>query len=172
MLSKRLYELINSYEDFPIKGIVFRDLMPVFLEPKVYGELIENMSSQKIFKDADAIISIESRGFLVGSGIALATKKPMITARKPEKLPGKLISQSFSLEYGSNSLSIQESSLNQYESFAIVDDLLATGGTAEAVCKIIESLGKKVTGISVVIELNSLNGRAKLKAPVASIIKY
>ena len=74
MLSERLYELINSYEDFPVKGIIFRDLMPVFLAPEVYAELIENMSSQRIIKQADAIISIESRGFLLGSGIALATK--------------------------------------------------------------------------------------------------
>ena len=113
-LSSRLGSLIKTYKDFPREGILFRDLLPVFEEPSVFSELIEEMASDPMFKEADAIISIDARGFLVGSSLALKLKKPMIVARKPGKLPGDLISKSYELEYGSNSLSIQKDALNEF----------------------------------------------------------
>ena len=130
-----LNELIDTYKDFPKKGIEFKDVLGIIQEPKVFKELILKMSSSQIIKNAEAIISIDARGFIFGSAISLQTAKPMIVARKPGKLPGKLLEENYSLEYGENSLSIQKKALQKYTSFAIVDDLLATGGTVKCVSK-------------------------------------
>ena len=124
------------------------------------------MSSSEIIKNADAIISIDARGFIFGSAISLESSKPMILARKPGKLPGELSEEKYSLEYGENSLSVQKKALQKYNSYAIVDDLLATGGTVNCVSKLIKSNNKKVTGLLVVVELKDLKGRFKLDFPV------
>ena len=128
------------------------------------------MSTNKVIKSSEAIVSIEARGFIFGSAISLQTSKPMIVARKPGKLPGKLIQKSYDLEYGSNSLAIQEESIKPYKSFAIVDDLLATGGTVKCVAEILNDSSKVISGLSVVIELGDLCGRDKFKFPVESNI--
>ncbi len=146
--------------------------MPVLSNPKVYSALIDEMSTSSICAEAEAIIAIDARGFLFGSGIALKLSKPMVVARKPGKLPGDLISNSYDLEYGSNSLSMQKDELNPYKKLMIVDDLLATGGTVECVSNMLFSLGKKVVGLSVVIELSNLNGKEKFNFPVISQICY
>ena len=162
--------LIDSYKDFPKKGIEFKDILGIIQEPRIFKELILNMSSSKIIKNAEAIIAIDARGFIFGSAIALQSAKPMIVARKPGKLPGELVAKNYSLEYGENSLSIQKKALHKYKSFVIVDDLLATGGTANCVSKIIESNYKEVVGILVVAELSGLKGRLKLDFPVESYL--
>ena len=172
MRIKRLDELIDTYEDFPKKGIDFKDVLGIIQDPKLFKELILKMSSSQIIKKADAIISIDARGFIFGSAIALQTSKPMIVARKPGKLPGELLKENYSLEYGENSLSIQKKALKKYDSFAIVDDLLATGGTVNCVSKILKSKNKKVTGLLVVVELTKLQGRLKLNFPVESSINF
>ena len=172
MRIKRLDELIDTYEDFPKKGIDFKDVLGIIQDPKLFKELILKMSSSQIIKKADAIISIDARGFIFGSAIALQTSKPMIVARKPGKLPGELLKENYSLEYGENSLSIQKKALKKYDSFAIVDDLLATGGTVNCVSKILKSKNKKVTGLLVVVELTKLQGRLKLKFPVEASINF
>ena len=125
-----------------------------------------------MFKQSDAIIAIDARGFLLGSSIALKAGKPLIVARKPGKLPGELLSKSYNLEYGSNALSIQKDSLSSFNTFAIVDDLLATGGTVKCISNILESAGKKISGLAVVIELSDLNGKASFQFPVSSQVKY
>ena len=130
------------------------------------------MSSSQIIKNADAIISIDARGFIFGSAISLQASKPMIVARKPGKLPGELLENNYSLEYGENSLSIQKKALNKYKTFAIVDDLLATGGTVNCVAKILESNNKNVAGIIVVVELMELEEKLKLNPPVESFITF
>jgi len=172
MRIKRLNELIDTYKDFPKKGIEFKDVLGIIQEPKVFKELILKMSSSQIIKNAEAIVSIDARGFIFGSAISLQTSKPMILARKPGKLPGKLLEENYSLEYGENSLSIQEKALKKYTSFAIVDDLLATGGTANCVSKILKSKNKEVSGLLVVVELMELEGRFKLNFPVESSIIF
>ena len=169
---KEIKEFINDYPDFPKKGILFRDLSPILTKPKLFSELIEKMSCSSIIKSADALISIDARGFIFGSAIALKTLKPMIIARKPGKLPGDLVELAYSLEYSENALSIQRESVKGFESFAIVDDLLATGGTVLCVEKILRSLGKKITGISVVVELKDLNARSKIDFPIDSQVIY
>ena len=170
MRMKKLNELIDTYKDFPKKGIKFRDVLGIIQEPEVFKELILKMSSSHIIKNADAIISIDARGFIFGSAISLQASKPMVVARKPGKLPGELLEQNYNLEYGNNSLSIQKKALKKYTSYAIVDDLLATGGTVNCVSNILKSQNKKILGLLVVVELKELEGSAKLDFPVESII--
>ena len=167
---KKLEELISTYKDFPKKGINFKDVLEIIQEPQVFNELIIKMSSSQILKKSEAIISIDARGFIFGSAIALQSSKPMIVARKPGKLPGELITEKYKLEYGRNSLSIQKNSLKKYKSYAIVDDLLATGGTVNCVSKLLERGDKEIKGLLVVVELGELRGRLKLNFPIESIV--
>ena len=164
--------LITTYRDFPKKGIEFKDVLGIIQDPEIFKELIFKMSSSQIIKNAEAIISIDARGFIFGSAISLQASKPMIVARKPGKLPGELLEKSYSLEYGHNSLSIQKKALQKFNSYAIVDDLLATGGTVNCVSNILKSNNKEVVGLLVVVELIKLEGRLKLKIPIESSITF
>ena len=169
---KKLEKLILTYKDFPKKGINFKDVLEIMQEPEVFKELILKMSSSKILKNSEAIISIDARGFVFGSAIALQSSKPMIVARKPGKLPGDLVTEKYNLEYGENSLSIQKISLKKFNSYVIVDDLLATGGTVDCVAKILSRNDKKIIGLLTVVELVSLRGRSKFNFPVESHISF
>ena len=167
---KKLRDLIETHKDYPKKGIDFKDVLGIIQEPKIFKQLILKMSSSQIIKNAEAIISIDARGFIFGSAIALESSKPMIVARKPGKLPGELLKKDYILEYGENSLSIQKKALQKFNSFAIVDDLLATGGTVNCVSELLQSNGKEVSGLLVVVELNKLKGRTKFNFPVEASI--
>ena len=169
---KSIKEFIYTYKDYPKKGIEFKDVLGIIQEPMIFEELIVKMSSSQIIKNAEAIISIDARGFIFGSAISLQASKPMIVARKPGKLPGELIEKKYSLEYGENTLSIQKEVLEKYKSYAIVDDLLATGGTVNCVSEILESINKEVVGIMVVVELMKLKGRLNLNYPLESIVTF
>ena len=169
---KKLIEVIETYNDYPKKGIEFKDVLGIIQEPRIFKELILEMSSSQIIKNAEAIISIDARGFIFGSAISLQVSKPMIVARKPGKLPGELVEKNYSLEYGENTLSIQKKALKKYSSYAIVDDLLATGGTVNCVSKILESNNKEVVGVLVVVELMKLEGKLKLNYPTESFVKF
>ena len=138
MENEKLTELIETYKDFPSSGIEFKDVLGIIQEPKIFKALILDMSSSQIIKNAEAIISIDARGFIFGAAISLQASKPMIVARKPGKLPGELFKKNYNLEYGENSLSIQKKSLQKFNSYAIVDDLLATGGTVNCVSNLLE----------------------------------
>ena len=166
----QLKSLISSHRNFPKKGIVFRDVLEILQEPTIFEKLIKNMSSVDFLLESDAIISIDARGFIFGSAIAFHTSKPIIFARKPGKLPGELVSRSYELEYGKSSLSIQKESLEKFNSFVIVDDLLATGGTVNCVTELLKSKNKMVVGLLVVVELSELNGRSRFNFPVESTI--
>ena len=167
---KKLESLIKTYNDFPKKGIAFKDLLEIIQDSEVFRELIFQMSSNKIIKNSEAIISIDARGFIFGSAISFQASKPMIVARKPGKLPGELIQEQYDLEYGKNFLSIQKESIKKFNSYAIVDDLLATGGTVDCVAKLINKSGKKITGLLTVVELLELRGKSRFDFPVESII--
>ncbi len=167
---KNLERLIKTYYDFPKKGIAFKDIFGIIQDPEVFRELILKMSSNKVIKNSEAIISIEARGFIFGSAISLQTSKPMVVARKPGKLPGELLKENYSLEYGKGTLSVQKDSLEKFNSYAIVDDLLATGGTIECVANLIRKSGKRVSGSVTVIELMELNGRCRFDFPVESML--
>ena len=170
MENEKLINLIDTYQDFPKKGIDFKDVLGIIQEPKIFKELILKMSSSQIIKNAEAIISIDARGFIFGSAISLQASKPMIVARKPGKLPGELYKKKYSLEYGDNTLSIQKKALQKHNSYAIVDDLLASGGTANCVSKLLKSNSKEITGLLVVVELLELKGRLSLEFPIESIV--
>ena len=167
---KKLEKLILTYKDFPKKGINFKDVLEILQEPEVFKELILKMSSSKILKKSEAIISIDARGFIFGSAVALESSKPMIVARKPGKLPGHILTREYDLEYGKNSLSIQSNALKKFNSFVIVDDLLATGGTVNCVSRMLQDQKKEILGLITVIELSKLKGRSKIDFPVESII--
>ena len=167
---KKLESLIKTYNDFPKKGIAFKDVLEIIQDPEVFRELILRMSSHQVIKNSDAIISIEARGFIFGSAISFQASKPMIVARKPGKLPGELIQENYNLEYGKNSLSIQKKAVKKFNSYVILDDLLATGGTANCVANLINKIGKEVSGLLTVVELRELRGRSKFKFPVNSMI--
>ena len=167
---KKLEDLISTYEDFPKEGISFKDILGITQDPEVFRKLISSMSSSQIVKNSDAIVSIDARGFIFGSAISLQSSKPMIVARKPGKLPGELVKMSYSLEYGENFLSIQKKALEKFDSYAIVDDLLATGGTVECVANLLKTNNKEVVGLLTVVELSVLKGRKKFDFPVESVI--
>ena len=165
---KEILEIITNYADFPQKGIIFKDLLGILREPDIFRVLINRMASSQELQDSDAILAIEARGFIFGSAIAFQSGKPMIVARKPNKLPGKLIMKDYKLEYGTNTLAIQKKSIEKYQKINVVDDILATGGTAECISKLLLSIGKEISGFSMVVEIKSLNGRKKLTRPVTS----
>ena len=167
---KNLESLIKPYNDFPQKGIAFKDILGLIHDPEVFRELILKMSSKKVIKGSEAIISIEARGFIFGSAISLQTSKPMLVARKPGKLPGELVKENYYLEYGESTLSIQKESLEKFNSYVIIDDLLATGGTIECVANLIRKCGKEVIGSVTVVELVKLNRKQKLDFHDASIL--
>ena len=172
MENNNLKLAIDSYPDFPQEGIVFRDVLPILRNPDIFSDLIKEMSNNKELKNSDAIIAIDARGFIFGAAISLHLSKPLVVARKPGKLPGEIISKSYNLEYGSNSLSIQGKSISDHQTFFIIDDLLATGGTVNCVVDIINSTGKQITGLSVVIELKELNAKSKINFPIESQVIF
>ena len=172
MLSDELKDIIGAYKDFPKKGVLFRDISPILRNPKLFSELIKKMSERSHLEEAECIVAVDARGFIFASCIASYLSKPFVLARKRGKLPGKLIECSYELEYGENSLSLQLESLNPFKSFGIVDDLLATGGTVNAIAKLLNQNDKIITGLAVVIELAELKGRSNLDFEVSSEIIY
>ncbi len=169
---EKLKKIIRDYPDFPKKGIIFKDISPLLADADLFSELIDKVANYSFFKDADAIIAIDARGFIFGSAIAKTVKKPLILARKKNKLPGKLIEKTYGLEYGEDVLSIQDSAITPFNKFVIVDDLLATGGTAKCVIDILSKKEKKILALSVIIELTSLKGAQNINIPTYSEIKY
>lgn len=172
MLEQKLEKLINNYPDFPKKGIMFKDITPILANPEIFSEVIDRMSSYSINQNADALIAVDARGFLFATAIGLKLSKPVILARKPGKLPGELLQKKYDLEYGSNLLSLQKSSLEIGKEFVIIDDLLATGGTVNCIKEILLNAEKIISGLIVVVELLDLNARSKLDFPIESVIKY
>ena len=167
---EKFKKFISTYENFPKDGINFKDVIEIAQYPIIFRQLILEMANSKIIKEAEAIISIDARGFIFGSAISIQASKPMIVARKPGKLPGELVTKKYSLEYGENSLSIQKKALKKYNSYAIIDDLLATGGTVNCVSDLLNISNKKVVGLLVVVELSKLDGRSRFNFPVKSSI--
>ena len=168
-----LKEKISEYQDFPKKGILFRDFSPILNDPAAMSFVVEEFSKQFHPKDVDTFVGIESRGFIIASILAQKYSKGMVMLRKEGKLPGKTVKTSYTIEYGKAVLEIQKSALNQGEKVVICDDLLATGGTAKAAAKLVEEVGGKVTGFAFIIELTELNGIEKIASyRTVSLVKY
>ena len=141
---EKLEKLISTYENYPKAGVSFKDVVEIAQHPSIFRELIFEMADSKLIKESEAIISIDARGFIFGSAISIQASKPMIVARKPGKLPGDLVTKKYTLEYGENSLSIQKKAIKKYSSFAIIDDLLATGGTVNCISELLNINKKKL----------------------------
>jgi adenine phosphoribosyltransferase len=164
---------IREVTDFPNKGISFKDITPLMENGPAFHAAVEGMAHATEGTDYDLILSADARGFVFGAALAYRACKGLILARKPAKLPRETISASYDLEYGSNALEIHADAMPAGTRILVVDDLLATGGTARAMCELIENAGGAVAGLAFLIELGFLNGR-KLLAPyeVTSLITY
>ena len=168
-----LRERINEYKDFPKKGILFRDFSPILNDPAAMSFVVEEFSKQFHPVDVDVFVGIESRGFITASILAQKYNKGMVMLRKAGKLPGKTVKISYTIEYGKAVLEIQKNVLKKDERVVICDDLLATGGTANAAAKLVEKMGAKVTGFTFIIELTGLNGNKKLSNyKTVSLVQY
>lgn len=159
---KKLEEYVRSINDFPEKGIIFRDVTSVLQDAEGLHLAIDTM--QELINDLefDVVVGPESRGFIFGTPLAYNNRKPFVLIRKKGKLPCETVSLDYDLEYGQATIEMHTDSILPGQKVLIVDDLLATGGTTEAMIKLIESLGGEVVGIVVLIELKGLNGRARL----------
>ncbi len=171
MLPDKFEKILGTYPNFPKEGIVFKDISPLLKDPKILKELIVEISKFPKFEFTDAIVAIDARGFIFGSILAFELRKPLILARKKNKLPDELIEINYYLEYGTDSLSIQKKSLEGLQKFIIVDDLLATGGTAKCVSDLLKMEKKEVLALVVIVELLSLRGCDNLPFPIYSQIK-
>ena len=160
---KKLEEYIRSIPDFPEKGIIFRDITSVLQEADGLHMAVDGLLEGIKDVSFDVIVAPESRGFIFGMPLAYELHKPFIPIRKKGKLPCETIEQEFDLEYGTATLEIHKDAITPGQKVVIVDDLLATGGTTEAIIKLVEKLGGEVVKVGFVIELADLNGRDKLK---------
>ncbi len=159
---KKLEEYVVSIPDFPEKGIIFRDVTSVLQDAEGLRLAVDTMQEKVKDLDYDVVAGPESRGFIFGTPIAYNNKKPFVLIRKAGKLPRETVSVSYELEYGNATIEMHRDSVKPGQKVLIVDDLIATGGTTEAMVKLIESLGGQVVGIVVLIELAGLNGRSRL----------
>ncbi|MFA5362655.1 MAG: adenine phosphoribosyltransferase [Candidatus Omnitrophota bacterium] len=164
---------IRNIPDFPIKGILFRDITTLLKDKHAFKKAIDSITARYKGKKIDQVIAVESRGFILGSVIAHQLGAGFIPVRKKGKLPAETIKATYGLEYGKDTLEIHCDAVKPGEKILIVDDLLATGGTVKAVTELIEKLNGKIAGIAFLIELTDLKGKDKLKGyPVFSLIKY
>lgn len=172
-MSSDLKKYIRSIRDFPIKGIMFRDITTLLKNPTAVKDTLSQLLSSLKGLNIDKVVAIESRGFIFGALLANELNAGFVPIRKPGKLPAEKESQTYQLEYGLDKIEIHKDAINKSDKVLVHDDLLATGGTAEAACELVEKLGGEVMQISFIVELSFLNGREKLrKYNVNSLIIY
>ena len=164
---------IRAVENFPKEGIIFRDITTALKDPETLKIMIDYMCEKFEGQKIDFVAGIESRGFIFGMPMAYKLNAGFVPIRKPKKLPAETLSQSYDLEYGQDTIEIHKDAIPAGANVLIVDDLLATGGTAEAACKLIKQTGGNLVGIAFLIELEALKGREKLHTDnVVSMLKY
>jgi len=168
-----LKQYIRNIPDFPKKGILFRDITTLLSNSEKFKEVIDELVKRYSGKGIDAVVAVESRGFIFGGALAERIGAGVVPVRKKGKLPHKTLSATYSLEYGEDTLQIHEDALQTGARVLLVDDLLATGGTMGAVIELVKKLKAEIIESAFVIELTDLKGRAKLKdIPVYSMVKY
>ena len=169
-----LKKIIRDIPDFPKKGILFKDITPALENAECFAHIIDEFYAEFKDKKIDKIAVIESRGYLFGVPLAYKLNCGLSLIRKPGKLPAETIKESYNLEYGSNTLEIHADTIKKGENVLIIDDLLATGGTVEAACKLIRRLEGNIVATAFLIELKDLKGREKLEkyAPVWALLEY
>lgn len=169
----QIQDYIRSIENYPIEGVTFRDITPILQNGPVFQETIKEMANLVKDLDFDKVAGVEARGFIVGAPLATLLGKGFIPIRKPGKLPYEKVAQEYDLEYGSDSIEIHTDSVKKGERILLVDDLLATGGTSKAACKLIERLGGQLVSCLFLIELEDLPGRKALEEyETRSLLKY
>lgn len=170
---KKIEEYVRSIPDFPEEGIIFRDVTSVLQDADGLHLSIDLMQEKISDIDFDVVVGPESRGFIFGVPIAYNLRKPFVPVRKKGKLPCETIEREYELEYGTATIEMHKDSIKPGQKIVIVDDLIATGGTIEAITKLVEELGGEVVGIVFLMELEGLKGREKLEGyRVESVIKY
>src|SRR5436190_12699654 len=167
-----LKQFIRDVPDFPKPGIVFRDITPLLRSPQALDYVCHALAEP--FRDAGVtgVVAIQSRGFIFGTGVARVLNAGLVPVRKPGKLPWKTRTHEYTLEYGSGALEIHDDALTAGDRAIIIDDVLATGGTAAAAECLVRALGATIAGIGMVIELSFLKGREKLDVPVHALLTY
>lgn len=167
-----LASFVTAVPDFPKRGILFRDVTPLIYSPKAFAEVTDRFADTWGEK-VDAIAALDARGFVFGTALALKLSLPLVMLRKKGKLPGETVSVTYGLEYGNAELEIQKTALPKGTRTLVVDDLLATGGTASAACQLIEMIGARVAGCAFVVELQGLGGQDMLaRYPIQYLLSY
>jgi adenine phosphoribosyltransferase len=155
--------IIRSVPDFPKKGIMFRDITPLLRDAAIFRRIIQELADRFKGVRIDGILGIEARGFIIASALAHMLQIPFIPARKLGKLPWKTVKETYTLEYGQDGLEIHADAIRKGENILIIDDLLATGGTAAAAARLVEKVGGSIAGIGFIVELSYLKGQDKIK---------
>ena len=164
---------IRDIPDFPKPGIVFKDITPLLADAEAFRGAVDGLQKLVAGLPCDAIVGIESRGFMFGAALAYAMGKGFVPVRKPGKLPYKVVKQSYSLEYGTDTIEMHHDALRPGQRVLVIDDLVATGGTAAATCALVEQLGAKVSALAFVVALDFLPWRDKLaQRDVRALIRY
>lgn len=167
-----LNDHIAQIPDFPKPGILFYDISPLLAHPKAWQETVHRMGEDVASHKPDILAGIESRGFLVAAPLALHLGVGFVMIRKKGKLPGKTIPYTYDLEYGTDTIEIQDGAVQPGQRVVLLDDLLATGGTMAAASRLLQDVGADVRGASCIIELTFLNGRSRLDIPVSTLLSY
>jgi adenine phosphoribosyltransferase len=168
-----LRERIRDVPDFPTEGVVFKDIMPLIADAEYFAEAIRRLAEWVEPREPDLILGAEARGFIFGGALAYAVGAGFIAARKPGKLPRETIEATYELEYGTDSLQVHRDAISSGSRVVVLDDVLATGGTAKAKVELVEGLGGVVVGVVFVIELSFLHGRDRLAGyDVHSLVSY
>ena len=168
-----LKQYIRDIPDFPKEGIIFHDITPLLQNAKAFETAIERMADMLAGMEIDYLVGIESRGFIFASALALRLRTGLVIVRKPGKLPYVTINASYDLEYGSDSLEVHRDAIHDKSRVVLIDDLLATGGTAKAAGGLVEKLGGEIAGYCFLVELTELHGQSKLSPyHVWSVVKY
>lgn len=168
-----LRDRIRDVPDFPTEGVVFKDIMPLIADPDYFAEAIRQLAEWVRPREPDLILGAEARGFIFGAALAYAVGAGFIAARKPGKLPRETVEATYELEYGTDSLQVHRDAIAPGSRVVVLDDVLATGGTAKAKVELVESLGGLVVGVVFVIELTFLHGRDRLEGyDVHSLLSY
>ena len=168
-----LKQLIREVPDFPKPGILFYDITTLLKDKVGFAKLVDNLGQRYIGRRVDLVLGIEARGFIFGPALAYRLNAGFVPVRKPKKLPAETAKWTYDLEYGSDTLEVHKDAIQPGQSVIVVDDLLATGGTARATTKLVESLGGKVVSLAFIVELDFLKGRDKLAGyEVVSMLHY